>query len=195
MKEQFKQCDIDQYNVFEKNISDAAYNLNDFIIIKYEIDNIKLPIKSFAEIFSTKLTHHSKYLPLKIIVRQLETPEKSYWTFETNYVGITDNSNNYVLYLRKGTIHSNISLLWIMLHEFRHIIQYNNANIETNIRNSNVELWLENYNKPTETLTHVLHEIMPAEIDANIFACEILGIDYPGSKFMITPDTLQLLNI
>jgi len=191
--EQFNEIDVERYNLMDQKIENK-FDLNEFIIPKYDFRIIDLPIKLFAHILMTKRPDLKKYLPMTVIVKKLENPEKSYWTYRTRYVGITDNFGNFYLHLRDNIQHSIVEILWILFHEFRHIVQFKNQNIRTNIYNSNLDLWLKTYTKEPILIEHVLHEIMPKEIDANIFACEMLEIDYPGSKFQLTEDTIKMLN-
>jgi DNA integrity scanning protein DisA with diadenylate cyclase activity len=100
------------------------------------------------------------------------------------------------LYLRKDGEHSQLSLLWILLHEFRHKIQAAVSSVSTNLDNDNFKYfmdYLKNKGNDENNINHVLHEILPYEIDANIFACELLNIGYPGSKFQINDHTISLL--
>ena len=54
-------------------------------------------------------------------------------------------------------------------------------------------MWLNSYGKNINSVKHVFHEVDPLEVEANTFACEILDIPYPNSKFSITKKTLKRL--
>ena len=90
-----------------------------------------------------------------------------------------------------------ISILWLLLHEFRHHIQFQDKNILSVVKNKNTKkFWkfFDNKNK-LDLAEHTLHELNPLEIDANMFASEILEIPYPNnkSKFSLTNKRLKKL--
>lgn len=190
-KENFKQEDVNEYEKLKIQINTHPTN---YIRVEYldeEVKHIELPTILFSYLIDNNL--HSKYrslLPYNVKIKKLN--KEGYWLQYTNYMGLQDE-NELTLYLAHDIEHPTLSLLWILLHEFRHKIQFNNKVIFSNVFNNNYEMLLKYINKPLDKTLDVFHEILPYEIDANIFACEILNIEYPGSKFEITEETLKML--
>ena len=202
MKENFKQEDIDklirQQNFLDDvNLWPDAYEEQyDLVEVEYvcdEIKHIKLPTKLFTNILAWSRPDLLKYLPYKMKLSKLERPKDNYYLQESHYLGLNDK-DELILCLDPNVEHSIVSLLWVMMHEFRHKIQYLNKNIYSCLYNSNYDKWKAYYNKDENLINHVFHEILPYEVDANVFACEILKIEYPGSKFEITDYTLRTLD-
>ena len=191
-RENFKQEDIDKYE--DLNDDMILFHKTNYLNVEYlddEVKHIKLPAKLFSYLIDTNIS--SKYkslLPYNVKIKKLN--REGYWLQHTNYMGLQDE-NELTLHLAHDKEHSTLSLLWILLHEFRHKIQLNTKSISSNVFNNNYEMLLKYINKPTDKTLHVFHEILPYEIDANVFACEILNIEYPGSKFEITEETLKML--
>lgn len=209
MKEKFKRSDIQYYQKLHesyeiecpKMISKACDRHIDVGYKDFDVCKIKLPLKLFMLFLHTRRHDimDGKWLalcfPLNIKVFPLPPRGKSYWLKDTHYLGFQqDATNNHEmwLYLDDKHKHSTVSLLWLMFHEFRHKMQYLDPNLMSCLENSNREKWLSTY-KVRDTALHVFHEIDPLEVDANVFACEILRIPYPESKFSITDETLKLL--
>ena len=192
-KEKFKKEDIKSYEE-EDRYHTCNRKQRDLVDVKYlseEVKHIKLPTKFFTHLIEHDRDYLTKYLPYNIKISKLNR-EGNDWLKESNYLGLNEGED-LILCLDSNHNHSVLSLLWVMLHEFRHKIQHLNNSINSVIRNQNTDKWLDNYRKDINLLNHVFHEILPFEVDANVFACEILNIEYPGSKFEITDKTLEML--
>ncbi len=153
----------------------------------------------FSYLLKIKRPELLKYTPYKVYVYNLK--EKNQWS-AGDYVAIEQQNGTLKLYLAFKKIKKRESfpiypLVFVLFHEFRHKIQINNEYIRSVIDFPNFSNFKE-YIKTLkgcsgDTFDHVFHEINPAEIDANIFACELMGIKYGGNAFNITEDTLKLL--
>ena len=187
--------DLIKYEKLNKRVLNNTFKLKALDII-YEIeqkDNIRIPVELFSKILFEKRPELIKYAPFKIIVKKLDRGENP-WLKKTKLLGLYDNDKGIL------TIHIDLNLkyrtlpfLWLLFHEFRHHIQFHNKNILSCLDNKNREMWLNHYDYTINSVKHVFHEIDPLEIDANTFACEILNIPYPNSKFSITKKTLKRL--
>lgn len=169
--------------------------LLDVNYIDVEFKKIIIPNKLFSYLLIHRRKDLLKYLPFNVKIKKLERGENR-WLQKTNYLGLyTPEEKSLTLCLNIDYNYSEVELLWILFHEFRHHIQFQNNSIKSCIDNENVNKWLEFYNMDNNKIFHVFHEILPFEVDANIFASDILNIKYPGSKFNITNETLNLLKI
>lgn len=195
----FKQADIDRFDTLINSVSTDDIKTA-YTYIKNVTNNTSINIDGPLTIFVFAITQHraeyTKYLSFNLEVNYMsENTESSYWLKDANYAGLQEGQK-VTINLRPGVNHSNLSIAWILLHEFRHIIQSKQMNIKSNIDNKNLEMfinYLKSKGNSVDTINHVLHEVMPYEIDANMFACELLNIDYPGSKFEINDYTISLL--
>ena len=202
MKEHFLQTDVDRYELLNSNIQKYSSETNDYDIrVSYERVKLKLPIELFKLMLTTRSIDAKKYFPYVMTVKPLTYVERgnSYWLSESAHLGLSEfDTKQLTLYVDENMQHSSLSLCWILLHEFRHLMQYETRSLKTNVFNDNEGQWIKHccasFDVDEKTVRHVFHEVNPAEIDANIFACETLDIEYPGSKFQITPYTLSLLN-
>lgn len=202
-KEKFEEKDIQKWEKYynkRKNCSWFQHQYRGYYSFKQNKDlneNIIVPHDLLFHLINQKrpdlLYNFNK---LEIEVALLEQSDY-YWTKFSNYLGWTEKlengGNKITLRLKNNEEHSILSVCWILLHEFRHVIQYNNQNIESCLINSNLEKWYNHENVSENLFNHVFHELLPFEIDANAFACEILEVNYPGSKFIITDETLAML--
>ena len=184
--EKFTQEDIDWYR-------DSDYGTYNKLIVKDPTNiNIKLPGKIFSRLIINSRPEYKGYLPYEVHLKDLNKVDNE-WTVNSAYLGTQHENGILDLYLRPERKYEVVELLWILLHEFRHKIQFNNKNIEScTWVNSNILDWFNEY-KDINLMKHVLHEILPQEIDANTFACELMSIRYPGSKFDITQERLRRL--
>lgn len=192
MKERFKAKDIRKYEGKNRLIYDFHPPFENLLNVTYRdecMTKVRLPGELFTSLIKNNRPNYIKLLPYDITVYELKRGNE--WVGESNYLGI-NTGNKLMLFLDKDADHSTLSLLWILLHEFRHKIQEHNSYIESCQRNRNRKLWLSTF-KDEDTALHVYHEIDPSEVDANTFACEILEVDYPGSKFGITKKRLKKL--
>jgi hypothetical protein len=140
-----------------------------------------------------------KYTPYKVNVSELV--EKNQWTGGT-CVAIEKDDGTCDLQLSFKKIcdmefFPTKSLTWVMFHEFRHKIQLVDESLKSvfdipNWKNFK-EYMMQKTNATEDTINHVFHELNPAEVDANIFATEMMGEKYLGNAFNITEQTLQLL--
>lgn len=202
MKESFKKKDIKRYQKEHDNLVNNKIYEEDWqeyltITRTDDIKDITIPLQMFVDIIINKRPEYVKHLKgLKINFSEIGETKDNYWLEDTDYIGLTFE-NKIDIRLRKDGEHSIVSLLWILLHEFRHMIQNKNTNIESCNWNTNytnfIEYLMKLTGKEQNVIDHVLHEIVPYEVDANIFACELLEIDYPSSKFGITKKTLGML--
>ena len=195
--ERFKKIDINRYEKLWNDTKDCNVDL---VKINYpkeddeEIKKIIIPSQLFTKIILEKRPEYIKFLPAYYFIQRLERG-KNPWLQKTNYLGLAYTSS-IDLFLDIEREYSKVMLLWIMLHEFRHTVQNRTDSIKSCIRNKNYKKWIEfmtDKNKDMKrNFVHVFHELLPAETDANIFACEMLDIEYPGSKFELTNQTLKL---
>lgn len=157
-----------------------------------QVSHINLPGALFTWLIETRRPDLLKHLPYRVWVKFLERGDNT-WLQETAYLGV-NNCDELKLYLHPGVEHSALSLLWILLHEFRHKVQASNRCVDSCLDNDNVDRWkLMHGDANLKLVDHVLHEVCPAEVDANVFACEVLGVSYPGSKFDIDDDRINRL--
>jgi len=195
--EKFKQVDINRYE--EKHyLMKQSWRPALDLTMEPEVAHIELPEQVFHHLIATRRPEYQKYLPYKVHVQALT--EETEWTKGSAYLGLNDSEEGTLeLFLRPERRYNACELLWVLLHEFRHSIQNKESSIRTNVEQQpNYEMWLNwmviEKKCKYDTLLHVLHEILPYEIDANTFACELMDIEYPGSKFDITHERLKLLN-
>ena len=196
MKEQFKQTDIDYWDKFSGIIERGeSGQYSEELKKMVNHTDIDVPCRTFINLIYER-TVYSEYLPYEVEVKWMEERgEDTYWTESSGYVGI-NTKEKLVLYLRKDHDHSAVSLLWILLHEFRHKIQYVDKVVQSNVYNDNITKIIEylmSLGHTEDILQHVFHEVLPYEVDANMFACEVLGVVYPSSKFAVTDYTIGLL--
>jgi hypothetical protein len=155
--------------------------------------NIEIPEKLISYLLIKNRPELVKYTPFKIVVEELIRGD-NVWLKNTKKLGLYDQEKKILtLRLDLKAKHKTLSFLWLIFHEFRHHIQFQNPNILSCLDNKNREMWLNYYGKSLDSVKHVFHEIDPLEVDANTFACEILDISYPNSKFSITKQTLKKL--
>ena len=140
-----------------------------------------------------------KYTPYKVNVSELI--ENNQWTGGTCVAvekddGTCDLKLNFKKIAELESFPLN-SLTWVMLHEFRHKVQLFDESLKSVLDIPNWKNFKEYMQKTTDKsedmINHVFHELNPAEVDANAFATEMLGIKYLGNAFNITEETLQLL--
>jgi hypothetical protein len=192
----YQKEDIKKYKNLKK-LLETDYVGNYLLNITYEVPfnmNIDIPNALFSYILTTKRPELIEYTQsFKIIVNELIKGNNP-WLKRTKKLGLYDETTGILnLKLDLNIKHKEVSILWILFHEFRHHIQFRNINILSCLDNKNREMWLNYYGKNIDTVKHVFHEIDPLEVDANTFACEILDIPYPNSKFSITENTLKRL--
>ena len=151
---------------------------------------VSIVIKEFRLLTTKELNQYPSWpVYVDLITDEMR---KNPWVANTKYLGSTHTTSGTKLWVDPNI--TNIELLWILLHEFRHWIQYHNPVLFSCVNNKNVKLWMSSF-KDRDIAEHVLHEIHPAEVDANIYACEKLNLSYPGSKFDITKERLELLEL
>ena len=125
MSEQFKESDILKYSSFVlyyKAISLLrSKNIEPFLRVTYEFDKFKLPVELFTYILLEKRPDLKKYAPYDVHVKKLNRGLNP-WLQETHYLGLNDK-DKLVLFLDENFEHSEVELLWILFHEFRHKIQ------------------------------------------------------------------------
>lgn len=153
----------------------------------------------FSLILSDKRKDLLQYVPYKVNVCELV--EKNQWTGGT-CVAIDKEDGTCDLHLASKKIlelesFPTKSLTWVMFHEFRHKIQLLDESVKSVLIipnwNNFKEYTIKNTNCTEDTVNHVFHEMNPAEVDANMFATEMMGIKYLGNAFNITEETLKLL--
>jgi len=190
----YKKSDKAKYTKLNKTMSNSyKIELLDIVYDIHKTKNLELPNKLFSRILVEKRPDLVKYCPFKIIVKKLERGN-NVWLKKAKKLGIyNENNKELTLSLDIKIKHSVLSFLWLLFHEFRHHIQFSNPNILSCLDNQNRKMWLEYYDKNLSSVKHVFHEVDPLEVDANTFACEMLNIPYPNSKFSITKETLKRL--
>jgi len=200
-KEQFKPEDI---KLWDKKIKvlyslDSEKNILSPFAGCLDIENltaVKIPTLMFGKLVKWRFPRYNHLLPYKVKVVYLPEGEYTYWTEHTGYVGIHNDDGTLTINLKKDQEHSQLSMLWLLLHEFRQKIQFATPSIKSNLYNVNFDHFMDYLKKKGNSendINHIFHEIMPYEIDANIFACELLDIEYPSSKFAINDYTIGLL--
>lgn len=193
--EKFRRQDIREYEELSKTW--GADRVKCEVDVEYESDDvkgIKLPLTLFQRLLDIHCPSGRAHLPWKILIRKLERGDNP-WLKDCGWLGYQNDDTKKFrcdLSLDPDMEYPTVALLWLMFHEFRHKMQFEDKNICSCIINTNRDLWLHAYENPDMAM-HVLHEIEPGESDANIFASEILEIPYPGSKFAITKERLKLL--
>jgi len=182
---------------------------NNYINLSYYgkdplIDDLKkydFPNGLFSFLIDDKRPDLVDYFPYDVELHSTECehfPDNE-WTNKDGFLGLNEGPK-----LRLFVpVHKDVEvlpILWMLFHEFRHKMQHEDENIAslTSDENPNKEKLFDFINKETgadrNMMNHVFHEIDPMEIDANIFASEILGVEYKGSgKFDITDETIKKL--
>ncbi len=172
-------------------------NLKDYPEFSKQFNEMNL---LFSYILKTKRPDLFKHTPYRISLFPLV--EKNEWT-GGDYVAIEQKDGTLELYLafekikqyESFPIHS---LVWVLFHEFRHKIQQSNEQISSVLKFpnwNNFNTYMQKTIKKSEDLiNHIFHELNPAEVDANIFACEMTGGKFNGNAFNITPDSLKKLS-
>ena len=187
--------DIQRYNKLNDDLTNANYSVR-LLDITYEVPitkKIEIPNALFSKILIKKRPELVKYLPFKIIVKEL-IRGNNVWLKKTKKLGLYNEEEGVLtLHLDLENKRNVLAFLWLLFHEFRHHVQFRNPNILSCLDNKNREMWLNSYGKNIDSVKHVFHEVDPLEVDANTFACEILEIPYPNSKFSITKKTLKRL--
>lgn len=189
-------------SIREGKFKDTYINFNNVVCSDSKIiDGLKETNLLFSLLlFNKKPELIEKYTPYEINVSKLV--EKNQWTGGT-YVAIEQLDGSLDLHLSYNKI-SEMEyfpvkrLTFVLLHEFRHKIQLQDDRIRSVIDYPNWKNFNEYMQKITnnseDLINHIFHELNPAEVDANIFACEIMGAKYSGSAFDINEQTLNLLN-
>jgi hypothetical protein len=155
----------------------------------------------FSYLLLEKFPQYKKYTPYTVNLFDL-VPKNEYTS--GTYVAINKDNGELDLYLSFKKIKSECkqfpiyTLIWVLFHEFRHKIQLHDNEIKSvinypNWRNFNAFMQKE-YKKSEDTINHIFHELNPAEVDANIFACEVTKIRFNGNLFNINKDALKSLN-
>lgn len=154
----------------------------------------------FSSILNDKAKDLLQYVPYKVNV--IELIEKNEYTGGT-CVAVEKDDGTCDLHLSFKKIleleHFPVkSLTWVMLHEFRHKVQLLDESIKSvlDVPNwKNFKNYLVNKTGCTEDVfDHVLHEINPSEVDANMFATYMTGEKYLGNAFNITEESIKKLN-
>jgi len=191
----YRKADIKKYQKLNEKVSEDLFVMN-VLDISYETpykDNIAIPCHLFSQILVQKRPDLLKYLPFKIVVKELVRGDNP-WLKKTKKLGIYDEEKGVLtLHLDLEEDHKVVAFLWLLFHEFRHHVQSHNPQILSCLDNKNREMWLNQYPYTLRSVEHVFHEVDPLEVEANTFACEILDIQYPNSKFSITEETLKRL--
>ncbi len=163
--------------------------------------DIDIPTIAFSYLIRDLRPEYAYLFPYNVSVKYFDGNDDTYWLKDSGYLGLHfEEDDRLEIQLKRDHRHSKLSLLWLLLHEFRHKIQNQVSSIKTNVDNDNpnlkllIEYLLEKSGSNRSMVDHVFHEIMPIEIDANTFACELLEIDYPSSKFAMTQETLSFLS-
>ncbi len=157
----------------------------------------------FTELIDTYRPDLIKYLPYKVEVKELVAKNK--WTSGT-YVAINNPDGTLSLHLNYDKLSDpelypkfpTEALLWVLMHEFRHKVQLNEPALLSmlefpNWKNFN-EFMQKAYNKDEDFINHIFHELNPAEVDANMFACEMTGVKFNGNAFNIDAESIALLS-
>jgi len=191
----YRKADIKRYEKYNRLVSGNPFAVN-FLDVTYETPvkkNILLPTHLFSHLLYEKRPDLLKHFPFKIIVKELVRGNNP-WLKKTKKLGLYDEEIGVLcLHLDLEEKHRVLPFLWLLFHEFRHHIQFRDPNIKSCLANKNREMWINQYEYTRNSVEHVFHEVDPLEVEANTFACEMLGIPYPNSKFSITEETLGRL--
>jgi len=153
----------------------------------------------FSLILNDKRKDLLKYVPYNVNV--LELIEKNEYTAGTCVAiekddGTCDLSLSFKKILELDSFPIK-SLTWVMFHEFRHKIQLFDESVKSVLDVPNWKNFNDYMQKTTgqseDLINHVFHEMNPAEVDANTFATEMMGIKYLGNAFNLTEETLNKL--
>ena len=191
----YRKADIKKYEELNEKVGENLFEMN-VLDVTYETpykENIAIPCHLFTKILVEKRPDLLKYLPFKIVVKELVRGDNP-WLKKTKKLGLYNEVKGVLtLHLDLECDHKVVAFLWLLLHEFRHHVQFRDPNITSCLANKNREAWINQYPYTRTSVEHVFHEVDPLEVEANTFACEMLGIPYPNSKFSITEDTLKRL--
>ena len=188
-----------------------------FVTVEYEVNNnslrnIELPLERFAELLKSHIPHFIKkhgmerpVFPYRIKVAELEGGNNP-WLKAANMLGIEHDSMktgygyDMDLYLSVDKPPSKDRILWLLLHEFRHHMQFVDPVIGSCVNNMNKKMLMDylcqgnsTNEKLLDAVNHVFHEVNPMEVDANMFASEVLDREYQLNKFALTSHTLRWL--
>lgn len=157
--------------------------------------SIDIPLEEFYAAIPHEISPKwgDKPIPVKAIYYP-EIPNR--WIENSLVGGWYKKDEGITIRIKKGSNPYNIEMIYVLLHEFRHHLQEANPVIGSNVYNKNMDKFREFMMRQgisESDFEHVFHEINPYEVDANMFACEALGIPYPGSGFAITDSTLEIL--
>ena len=164
-----------------------------------DIKDFTIPVKTFSYLIKKFRPEYLKHTPYTVKVKKLNRGDNR-WLKKVNLLGLNKETHLELhVHPDASTEVRPISILWLLLHEFKHHVQYNTYSIRSmTLEYPNYEFWKNEYmvkqlGYHDNTIDHVFHELAPFEIDANLFACEMLDIEYPGSSFFMTNETLELL--
>lgn len=164
-----------------------------------DLKDFQIPVKTFSYLIKNFRPEYLKHTPYVVKVKKLKQGNNR-WLKNTTLLGLNQETH-LELHIHPDILDNirPISILWLLLHEFKHHVQYNTNSVKSmTLEYSNYNFWKEEYminqlGYHNNTIDHVFHELAPFEIDANLFACEMLDIEYPGSNFHLREDTLELL--
>jgi len=90
---------------------------------------------------------------------------------------------------------SDADIVWLICHEFAHIIQSNNAEIEkTSLKledNALRLVFMKMFGMNEEQVIEIFHDFLPAEVYANAFATTLVGHFYKRHPFSVPQKFLQ----
>jgi hypothetical protein len=147
-------------------------------------NRIKLPGKLFTKLIKEKRPEYLQFLPYHIVLQPLNESKKNLknpYITKDKIIGI-DEGDYLVFHVGSEYKPRVKSLLWLLLHEFRHKIQANLKSIQSTVYSDLFAELLEKLPYTEDSINHVFHEFLPYEVDANIFANEIMGIEYDSGK-------------
>jgi len=201
MEKSYIQAKIDQMTSFGKDMLLGGYlnfKFADEGLKKYEEQFIYLD-RVFSAILAKKAVEYMEFCPYEVTVHALV--EKNRYTRGT-YVALNNEDGTLDLFLSPVKLAEMeefpyATLSWVLFHEFRHKIQLNDEVLKSLINYPNFanlnKFMQEEFGKSEDVINHLLHEVNPAEVDANVFACEMTEMKFVGNAFDIDNESLKKL--
>lgn len=159
------------------------------------VRRVTVPGKLFTKMIKERRPEYLRFLPYEVKLRPLDESKKNLknpWINKKMIIGI-DEGDYLTFHVGSEYEPSVIKMIWLLLHEFRHKIQYNFAPVRTCIYNENLAKVYSALPYTEDSVNHVFHELLPYEVDANIFAHELMSLDYKVGSWAVSDTTLKRL--
>lgn len=194
MKNFFEEADTLKWENINRQAEDEpGEDLLNVVYASDSVRRVKMPGKLFTKIIKERRPEYMHLLPYGIKITPLnESKEnlKNPYIKKDMILGI--NEGDYLTFHIGSEYKPTVKeVMWMLLHEFRHKIQYNVSSVRSCIYNENLEKAYDALPYTEDSVNHVFHELLPYEVDANIFAFELMGLDYNVRKWAIHLDRLK----